>query len=135
MFTLEHKFLKHALVMLFVTLFLALFGAVYEMFSHEVYSYYMIYAFAIPLVLGVLPNLLLAMQNKFFCSKLSTSLWNFGVMTLTLGSTVKGVIDIYGTTNGKVILYLWGGLILLSLAIICLILERILFHKKKNHTD
>ena len=37
------------------TILFALFGAVYELFSHEVYSYYMIYAFGIPLILGVLP--------------------------------------------------------------------------------
>ena len=41
-------------------LFCALFGAVYEIFSHEVYSYPMIYAFAIPLAGGALPFLAFA---------------------------------------------------------------------------
>ena len=36
------------------SLFCALFGAVYELFSHEVYSYSMIYAFIIPLAGGAL---------------------------------------------------------------------------------
>ena len=31
----------------------ALFGAVYELFSHSVFSYYMLYAFMIPLVGGI----------------------------------------------------------------------------------
>ena len=35
------------------------FGAVYEWFSFGVYSYYMIYAFAVPLLGGVLPYYLM----------------------------------------------------------------------------
>ena len=37
--------------------FCALFGGIYEYFSHEVYSGYMIFAFAIPLFLGAFPAL------------------------------------------------------------------------------
>ena len=38
----------------------AVFGLIYEIFSHEVYSFYMIYAFLIPLVPGALQNLVIA---------------------------------------------------------------------------
>ncbi len=38
----------------------AAFGLIYEIFSHEVYSFYMIYAFLIPLVPGALLNLVIA---------------------------------------------------------------------------
>ena len=38
----------------------AVFGLIYEIFSHEVYSFYMIYAFLIPLVPGALLNLVIA---------------------------------------------------------------------------
>ena len=44
---------------------LALFGAIYELFSHDVYSYYMIYAFAIPLLMGVLPYEAMLVFNKY----------------------------------------------------------------------
>ena len=54
---------KMAFVHALAAVFLAFFGAVYETFSHEVYSYYMIYAFAIPLVLGTLPLLALALRE------------------------------------------------------------------------
>ena len=37
----------------------AAFGLIYEFFSHEVYSFYMIYAFLIPLVPGTLLNLVI----------------------------------------------------------------------------
>ena len=50
-----------------VALFCALFGAVYEIFSHEVYSYPMIYAFAIPLAGGALPFLGEAMALSGCC--------------------------------------------------------------------
>lgn len=48
---------KTALYYLFISLFCILFGAVYELFSHEVYSYFMLYAFVIPLGGGALPFL------------------------------------------------------------------------------
>ena len=50
----RRKASRTSLIYLIVSLFCALFGAVYEMFSHEVYSYYMIYAFAFPLIGGTL---------------------------------------------------------------------------------
>lgn len=37
----------------------AAFGLIYELFSHEVYSFYMIYAFLIPLLPGTLLNLVI----------------------------------------------------------------------------
>lgn len=37
----------------------AAFGLIYELFSHEVYSFYMIYAFLIPLLPGALLNLVI----------------------------------------------------------------------------
>ena len=41
------------LIDLIATVGCALFGAVYERFSHGVYSYWMLYTFAFPLALGV----------------------------------------------------------------------------------
>ena len=37
-------------------------AAVYGLFGHGVYSYYMTYAFMIPLLAGALPHLLLALK-------------------------------------------------------------------------
>lgn len=51
----SHKSAKISLGYLLSALFCALFGAVYELFSHEVYSYSMIYAFLFPLAGGTLP--------------------------------------------------------------------------------
>lgn len=91
---------KTALVYLILSVFCALFGAVYELFSHEVYSFYMIYAFGFPLVGGALPyGILSAFHLSKSSSLLARNLYHSGIATLTVGSIVRGVLDIYGTTN------------------------------------
>ena len=55
--------LKQIFMQLISAFWFAFFGAVYERFSHEVYSYYMIYAFAIPLVMGALPYSVMALKR------------------------------------------------------------------------
>lgn len=93
-------FFKAGVVYLIVTIFCALFGAIYELFSHEVYSYYMIYAFAYPLIMGVLPYLMFyKCENIRMPGRVEENLYNAGVGTFTVGSIVKGVLMIYGTTN------------------------------------
>ena len=52
--TLSTSAIKTGLQYFTAALFCALFGAVYELFSHSVFSYYMLYAFMIPLVGGVI---------------------------------------------------------------------------------
>ncbi len=92
----------------------AFFGAVYEIFSHGVYSNFMIYAFAVPLVLGALPNILDENEKINFAR---SPLWACGITTLTVGSIIKGVLDIYGTTNNLVWVYPAMGAVLLIIAV------------------
>ena len=92
---------KQALRYLIFSIFLVIFGTVYEQFSHGVNSNYMIYAFLIPLILGFGSSIVL----KKHPSKLSNILYSLGVITITFGSLFKGVLDIYGTTNKLIILY------------------------------
>ena len=97
-----------------VSLFCALFGAVYELFSHEVYSYSMIYAFVIPLAGGALPFLAVAMGHiGRFPGRISRSLYHAAITTFTIGSIMKGVLEIYGTTSALLPVY-WiaGGLLI-----------------------
>ena len=119
----NRSFLKIALNYLLFSIFVAFFGAVYEVFSHSVYSYFMLYAFAFPLVGGTLPYFLLAMYGdsaRFTKIKLPTALsrgfYHCGIVTLTVGSVICGVLEIYGTTS-YLSKYYWivgGVLILLS---------------------
>ena len=101
-------------------------GAVYELFSHGVYSNYMIYAFMVPLACGALPNLLAARVSAgrrkapadAEGSTLSSGLQLAAIATLTAGCFMKGVLEIYGTTNRLTAVYAVLGLALLTAAII-----------------
>lgn len=110
---------------LIFALFCALFGAIYELFSHEVYSFYMIYAFAIPLVLGTLTQHILAGLTHINMKGLALSFWNMAVVTLTIGCLFKGVLDIYGTTNKLILVYPAASAVLFVLAFIFLIVQRL----------
>ena len=57
MSTSDNRYLKTSFIYLIVSIVLMIAGAVYAHFSFGVYSYFMIYAFAIPLAGGALPFL------------------------------------------------------------------------------
>ncbi len=105
-------------------IFVALFGAIYEMFSHEVYSYYMIYAFGIPLVLGVLCQVLTPVVFGKFPGSIEAVLWNLSIVTFTAGSLLKGIVDIYGSSNHKLIIYPVAGCILALLSVIVFLAKK-----------
>lgn len=105
-------------------IFVALFGAIYEMFSHEVYSYYMIYAFGIPLVLGVLCQVLTPVVFGKFQGSIEAILWNLSIVTFTVGSLLKGIVDIYGSSNHKLIIYPVAGCILALLSVIIFLAKK-----------
>ena len=101
------------------SLLCALFGAVYELFSHEVYSYSMIYAFVIPLAGGALPFLAIAMGHiRRFPGRISRSLYHAAITTFTIGSIMKGVLEIYGTTSALLPAYWIAGGLLTAGAVI-----------------
>ena len=110
-------------------------AAVYGLFSHGVYSYFMIYAFMIPLLGGALPHLYAAMkitdtyaesENETGPAKIidakDTQLAI--IATLTAGSLLKGVLDIYGTTNRLLIAYPVMASLVLALALAALVKRR-----------
>ena len=98
------------------TVCLALFGAVYEQFSHGVYSNYMIYAFTVPLVLGAVPCALALIRQRY-PARAGLGLWNAGIAVLSVGSVMRGVLDIYGTTNALIAVYPITGCLFLGLGL------------------
>lgn len=107
---------KTSLVYLLIACFCALFGGVYEYFSHGVYSYPMLYAFAYPLLGGALPFLLLGLSRcKNEPAAPETTIYHCGIATLTLGSIISGVLEIYGTTNFLTICYPYAGWLLVGI--------------------
>ena len=112
---------------LIASIALMFFGAIYEYFGHGVFSYYMIYAFAIPLLGGALPymtdyikRLRAAVStgrhggSRFLERIRNPWMYHAGLATLTVGSIMKGVLDIYGTTNSLTIVYPVAGALLIA---------------------
>ncbi len=95
------------------------FSMIYEHFSHNVYSNYMIYAFLIPLLMGFLiSGLIYIIKPSKMPSNLSNSIYNYSVITLTFGSIISGILEIYGTTNKLIYCYLYIGILLLFISLI-----------------
>lgn len=126
----ERKHGRTALIYLLAAIFCGVFGSVYELFSHGVYSYYMIYAFAFPLVGGVLPFLVLDLFHpKRTPSALAQGLYHAGIATLTVGSIIQGVLVIYGTTNSKTVFYWIAGAVLAAAGILVYLIQSLVRKK------
>lgn len=120
------------LFFLLTSIFCAIVGGVYEYFSHGVYSYFMLYAFLIPLVGGTLVMFLFDyMCKKTMPGMLIFDLYNSGIITLTIGSVLKGVLDIYGTSNMLINVYWISGALLIVVSVFLYLICSHL-HKVKN---
>ena len=87
-----------------VTLFVALFGGIYELNSNNVYSAAMLFAWRYPLILGVFMYLIIRfLPTNVVPGILPASVYNLGVAIATMRSVFIGVIDIYGTTNKNMV--------------------------------
>ena len=113
---------KQAVKYFSLSIFFLIFGIVYESFSHNVFSNYMMWAFLIPLFLGFVPYMILYILNKKI-NIISLQLYNSSVLTFTLGSTMKGILEIYGTTNVLMNVYLPVSITLLVLSIIVFVIN------------
>ena len=137
---------RTALIYLFVSIFCAVFGAVYEIFSHGVYSAFMVFAFVFPLIGGALPFLLLYIADRgrekalrgrssfrIYPSIPARCFYHCGIIALTIGSILTGVLEIYGTTNRLIIIYWFLGAAML-LAGLSLHLLSLLFNRSYRRT-
>ncbi len=119
------RLIKNAFIHLCVSMFCVLFGAIYEHYSHGVYSYYMIYSFVIPMALGSFLYFLLFLKRVKIPSSLSIQTWNAGIATLTMGSIFTGVVEIYGSTNRLSVVYPIVGIAFMVFAVIVYVIELI----------
>lgn len=100
----------------FLSLFVLLFGQIYEHFSHGVYSNYMLFAFLFPFLGLFLPSLFGRRADPF--------LWKCGVASLTVGSLYKGILEIYGTSSYLEIPFFVVGIGLCTLQILFVLLQK-----------
>ena len=109
MFTLDKKYLVRNGA---AAVFLLVFALIYEHFSHGVISGYMLGAWLIPLA-GSIPYLDIkwlrqrqAAENGEQRCAAASGLWQLGIFTLAQGFIMKGIIEIYGTTNRWTAVYI-----------------------------
>ncbi len=81
----------------------AVFGMIYEIFSFGVFSFAMIYAFGF-FAAGMIFWRVVGKRRKTV-SSMASCFFNAGLATLTLGSVLKGVLDIYGSSNSLLIIF------------------------------
>ena len=126
------EYLKRAKIYLILAIVCCLIGAVYEHFSFGVYSYFMLYAFAVPLLCGALPALLLASSRRpRTIPQWSMKLADAGIAAWTVGSFFRGILEIYGTASGLTKWYWIAGSILLLSAAVLYVTQRVQGHSKK----
>ena len=85
-----------------VTIFVALFGFIYELFSNHVYSKFMYLAWMFPCFIGIPVYLALRfLPIRTVPGVIPACIFNFGVALITTRSIFYGVLEIYGKTNYK----------------------------------
>lgn len=110
--------MKKSWIYLGISVFVFVFGQIYEYFSHGVYSSYMMYAFLIPFIGLFIPSLLNNLILKRTVSDNVTLPWKCGIATLSAGSIYKGILEIYGTSGTFEMVYLIIGSVLCIMAAI-----------------
>lgn len=97
-----------------IALFCFFFSAIYESFSHGVYSPYMLCLGLFPLLGGVLPLLILHKLKFPEPYAPVRGAYNAGIATLTVGSCLTGVFEIYGSVSPLTSVYWYvGGILML----------------------
>ena len=117
--------MKKSLIYFEISIFVFIFGQIYEYFSHGVYSSYMMFAFLIPFIGLFIPSLLNNLILKRKITDNVTLPWKCGIATLTVGSIYKGILEIYGTSGTFEQVYLIIGSLLCIIATIVLITARV----------
>ena len=107
-----------------VSLFIAVFGLIYEHFSHEVDSNYMRFAFLIPAAMGLPAALLFLIVKKApRPGRYSSSVYRWSCAFLTGGALLRGVFEIYGTDSVFPRIYFIAGTVLLVASLVIYIKE------------
>lgn len=104
---------KTASIYIFTTLLCVALNYVYSLFGHGVSSLFMSYAFVFSLVLGVIGFIVLGWLN--LDNRVAFNLYNAGIATLTVGSILRGVIDIAGADTTYPVYYFFVGAVCVAI--------------------
>lgn len=101
-----------------LSIIIFIFSLIYEFFSHGVYSNYMLLAFLFSLLGGAVIYSIIFLNNKNIISEKGMNIYDMSLITIMIGSIIKGVLEIYGTTNSLIIVYWIVGIVLLLISTI-----------------
>lgn len=99
----------------------ALFALIYAQFSHGVYSPFMTFMFAIPLIGGFVPSVALALLKAKPLPRLSRQAWALTLASATVASCLRGIFDIAGTASPYLPIYLVAALLFAVIALVGII--------------
>lgn len=125
MFTLANKnrALQRCLIFLGIAVLVAASGLIYEVFSHGIWSWYMVLAFLFPLGGALLWGLQHLIGKSLAKSRSFCFFSDAAIATATLGFLLRGALDIYGTEVDYLQTYFWAAGILAGLAAISLLVK------------
>lgn len=121
------KFFKTIVIFSIMTIFTFIFDKVYGIFGHGVTSPYMTYMFLYPLLGGALfygiimlliPSIVNKKRYRFFYN-----IYNSGIAVLTVGSFLRGIMEIAGTFSTYLMAYTLVGWLCIIISISVLIID------------
>jgi hypothetical protein len=100
-------------IYVFTAILCIAFNYIYSLFSHGVSSPFMSYAFVFSLVLGVVGFAVIGRLD--LDNRIAFNLYNAGIATLTVGSILRGIIDIAGADTTYPVYYFSVGTVFIAI--------------------
>ncbi|MBC3796358.1 hypothetical protein [Acetobacterium tundrae] len=117
--------MKTALVYLALSLIAIVINDVYGLFGHGVHSASMTWMFLYPLLGGAVLYLLIFLLvpdiARFVAYRMFYNIYNSGIATLSLGSFLKGIFDIAGTSSVYIAVFYAIGELFVALGLVMLL--------------
>ena len=130
--------MKTALAYAAASAYCVMFDRLYAMFGHGVDSAAMTLMFLYPLIGGSLAFALLWLLKPAADAtphyRLYYNLYNSGIATLTIGSLIRGVFEIAGTSSPYTLLYLIAGSLLTAVGAVGFLLSEWRARKDRSPT-
>jgi hypothetical protein len=125
---LRGAFFKTAIVCLILSAAAILVDNIYALFGHGVRSAAMTYMFLYPLIGGTVfysaLNLLIGNPGEKPVYRVFKNLWNSGLAVLTVGSLLKGILEIAGAESPYVLPFQLCGWMFLAAGLALLLVKR-----------
>ncbi|MBC3888386.1 hypothetical protein GH810_08695 [Acetobacterium paludosum] len=122
----KKKILKTSLIYLVLSLSAIIINYVYGLFGHGVHSSYMTWMFLYPLLGGAILYLLIFLLvpdiARIVEYRMFYNIYNSGIATLTIGSLLKGIFDIAGTSSVYIAVFYAIGELFVAVGLVMLLI-------------